>query len=180
MMSLALSPHNSTSNQERRTTMGRKPNFSRVAIAFGMLALLGLPVRHASAHASEKTPPVPFMLMTTQDFFTITGIVGSLVYFTDVQSGQATYFGQVSTTAIGTLDLSTGALSGTITFATANGDLVYGTVVGTQSGLTDQGMITFTGGTGLFDDLRGSATFQSNTNATTGVATVTAQGRVVL
>jgi hypothetical protein len=162
---------------ERRRTMGRNRRFWGVVIAWGMLALLGLPVTGARA-----APPSVPLQNTTRLSFTITGVKGSVATFHELHAGEATDFGRFILLDDGTVDTSSGAFSGNFTQITANSDLVYGTFVGgftgAQSGLYSTGSLAFTGGTGRFQALMGSATFQGHRDPGTGVVTLAVEATI--
>jgi len=129
--------------------MGRNRNRWRGLIALGMLALLGLQVTAASADPTS----VPFKEDATGVSFTPTGPNSGV----ETDAGQATHFGTVFVTFDVTFDSST-TFHGTATDLTANGDLVYESRTGMfTSPTTVVQYITYTGGTGRFQDLTGSA-----------------------
>jgi hypothetical protein len=148
--------------------MERNGNCWRIAIALGMLAMLGVQISAASADPTS----VPFKEDVTEVSFTVTGVNGSLVSGVEIDAGQATHFGTVLVTFDVTIDRSTRTLTGTATDVTANGDLVKesrtGMLTGAASGLVAVQYITYTGGTGRFQDLTGSSIILAYRNPTTG------------
>jgi hypothetical protein len=156
--------------------MGRNRNGWRVVIAVGLVALLGLPIAGASASPTS----VPFMEDATGVSFTVTSVNGPLVSGVETDVGQATHFGTVFVTFNVVLDFSTplATFSGTATELTANGDLVYESRTGMfTSANTVVQYITYTGGTGRFQDLTGSAIMHASISPT-GVLTQEITGTI--
>lgn len=80
------------------------------------------------------------------------------VLLTTVASGRASHLGQFTREETLVLDPGTGTLIGTLVFTAANGDQLFGDVAAQfTSPTTVVGTITFTGGTGRFENATGEA-----------------------
>ena len=78
--------------------------------------------------------------------------------------GYATNLGRFSREETILFNPATGALTGLIVFTAANGDQLFGTVVGGfVSPISATGIYTFTGGTGRFQNASGVADFSLST-----------------
>ena len=98
-------------------------------------------------------------------------------------AGNATHLGNFEFVELVTVNTATGAGSGVFEFTAANGDTVYGTIVG-QARLTAPGVLTILetatieGGTGRFEGATGSFNVSRVKNPATGETSCTFEGTV--
>jgi hypothetical protein len=87
-----------------------------------------------------------------------------LVRLIVLTAGEATHLGRFTGIETVVLDLTNGTFAGTRVFVAANGDWLYADVAGGfTSPTTAVGTLTFTGGTGRFQDATGEADFEAVT-----------------
>jgi len=98
-------------------------------------------------------------------------------------AGNSTQLGNFTFVELVTVNTATGAGSGVFEFTAANGDTVYGTIVG-QARLTAPGVLTILetatieGGTGRFDGATGSFSVSRVKNPATGETICTFEGSI--
>ena len=98
-------------------------------------------------------------------------------------AGNATQLGQFTFLEQVTVNTATGAGSGSFQFTAANGDTVYGSIVG-QARLTAPGVLTILetatieGGTGRFEGATGSISVARVKNLATGETACTFEGTI--
>ena len=98
-------------------------------------------------------------------------------------AGNATLLGDLTFVQVVTVNTATGAGSGSFQFTAANGDTVYGSIVG-QARLTAPGVLTILetatieGGTGRFDGATGSVSVTRVKNPATGETACSFEGTI--
>jgi hypothetical protein len=81
---------------------------------------------------------------------------GNILSLTYVGTGQGTHLGRFKEDASLVVDLSTGAVSASVTLTAANGDKVFKSATGTVLLPFASGDFTILGGTGRFEDATGT------------------------
>jgi hypothetical protein len=136
--------------------MFKTGNYRTAHVVMALTAILGfaLPV------AAEE--PVPFQGGADEVVTGAEPIGAGLVRLTVAVTGEATHLGLFTGTETVVLDLTDGTFAGTRVFVAANGDRLYADVEGGfTSATTAEGTLTFTGGTGRFQDATGEADFEA-------------------
>jgi hypothetical protein len=132
--------------------------FLRAAPALVALGVLGFPL---PAAADE---PLPFRGAADEVVTDVTPLGPGLLQLTVAVTGEATYLGRFTGTEVVVFDLADGTFSGTRVFVAANGDRLDADVEGAfTSATTAEGSLTFTGGTGRFQNASGKADFEAAT-----------------
>ena len=139
------------------TTASKKTGLHARHLAFTLL-LAALTVASAPQWASAGGE-VPFKGSAEGAVVdTVPGPLG--VELTVLAEGRATHLGRFTREESLLLDVSNGAIAGTVVFTAANGDQLTGVVAGQfTSPTTVAGTYTFTGGTGRFANASGEADF---------------------
>ena len=129
------------------------PRSIRTALSRSVLGLAALVVLSGAAPRADR----PHSSSGTAQFTSPTTFIGE---------GHATHLGRY--TEAGTVTFTPGGkpgvltVEGTLTYTAANGDDLTASVIGELNGLTGAitATVTYTGGTGRFDDASGSADLQ--------------------
>src|SRR5262245_1378339 len=139
---------------ERTSTMRKQSSLPLAGIALAFLAF-ALPTQIQAGPGGSNRP------FKGQAAGAITGVApsGALIVET---TGNATHLGAFTRTEY--TFLAGGAISGSLTFKAANGDLLTADFSGGfTSGTTAEGTYTFTGGSGRFRGATGTARFHAIT-----------------
>lgn len=136
--------------------MFKTGSYRTAHVVMALTAILGLALPVSAAE------PLPFQGRAAETVTSAVPIGGGLVRLTVAVTGEATYLGRFTGTETVVLDLADGTFSGTRFFVAANGDRLYADVEGGfTSATTAEGTLTFTGGTGRFQDATGEADFEA-------------------
>src|SRR5262245_53536125 len=114
-----------------------------------MAAILVGSVVLGAARADEQSP----FKGVTKGAISMTGFSFPYATFSTEGTGQATQLGRFTISGTVTIDVTTGLAVGILTFAAANGDLLYLTLAGEPPGpdpTIGVGDFTIVGGTGRF------------------------------
>jgi hypothetical protein len=127
-----------------------------------VMALTAIPGLALPASADE---PLPFRARADEMITSAEPIGEGLVRVTVAATGQATHLGRFTGTETLVLDLTAGTFAGTRVLVAANGDRLCADVEGGfTSATTAEGTLTFTGGTGRFQDATGETDFEAVTS----------------
>ena len=149
---------------------------SAAGLALAVVVVLGLA---GPAAAGEQ---VPFKGSYEGDDVG-TPLVPPFAAVTVEATGNATHLGNFTFTELATVNRATGMGSGTFMFTAANGDTVFGTIIG-QARFTPPNVLaiveiaTITGGTGRFADATGSFTVARLKNTVTGETIADFEGTI--
>jgi hypothetical protein len=130
-------------------------------IALAAVAYFSLAGRLPAA-ADDSTP---FRARADEMVTSAEPVGEGLVGLTVLAVGEATDLGRFTGIETVVLDLTDGTFAGTRVFVAANGDQLYADVTGGfTSATTAEGTLTFTGGTGRFQNATGEVDFEAVTS----------------